>query len=155
MENPGLHCWTKVPALSNSTTLPVPASAAHRFPLWSTATPTRPTKAPCGAVLPSIVARYLPLRLNFWITLVPASPTYPLPFDLLLELSTATLVGNVNCPAPEPTMPAWQSDLLWQTSLCALPSLTPQPQAALNSPFLSNRWTRAFPLSATYTWAPC
>ena len=153
-ENPGLHCCRKLPELPNSTTLPLPASAAHTLPLWSTTTPTRPTKWPCGAVLPSIVARYLPPRLNFWTTLLPTSPTYTSPFDGLLELSTAMLVGTENCPAPEPTTPAWQSVLVLQTSLTAWPSLTPHPQAPLKSPFLLNFWMRAFPLSATYTRPP-
>ena len=105
-------------------------------------------------LLPSIVDRYLPPALNFWTTLLPASPTYTLPFDGPLELSTATLVGIENCPAPEPTTPAWQAVLVLQTSLSASPSLTPHPQAALNFPFLSNFSTRAFALSATYTLPP-
>ena len=42
-------------------TLPVPVSATHRLPLWSTATPATATKWPCGAVVPSIVDWNLPL----------------------------------------------------------------------------------------------
>src|SRR5262249_31472679 len=80
-----------------------------------------------------------------------ASPTYTVPFVGPLLLSTATLVGVVNWPAPAPGMPAWQAVLLLQTSLISAPSLTPHPQAEMNFPFLSNRSTRALPLSATYT----
>ena len=132
----------------------MPASATHRVPFWSTATPARATKWPCEVLLPSIVDTYLPPEVNFCTTLLPASPTYTLPFDEPFELSTATLVGTENCPAPEPTTPAWQAVLVLQTSLCSSPSLTPHPQTALNCPFLLNRWTRAFALSATYTLPP-
>src|SRR5262245_7784274 len=123
----------------------------HRLPFWSTATPARAMKLPCEVLLPSIVARYLPLELNSWTTLVPASPTYTVPLVVPLVLSTATLVGVVNWPAPAPGMPAWQAVLLLQTSLISAPSLTPHPQAEMNLPFLSKRSTRALPLSATYT----
>src|SRR5262249_4867631 len=51
-------------------------------------------------------------------------------------------------------MPAWQSVLVLQTSLTALPSLTPHPQAPLKSPCLLNFWMRAFPLDARYTQPP-
>ena len=109
-----------MPAALNCATLPVPASAIHRVPFWSTATPARLTKWPCGVVLPSIVDRYLPPAVNFWTTLLPASPTYTSPLDGPLELSTATLVGVVNWPAPAPGMPAWHFVLFLQTSLCCL-----------------------------------
>ena len=102
-----------------------------------------------GAVLPSIVSRKLPLLSNFEMTLLLKSPTYTLPFDAPPELSTATLVGLENWPAPEPAIPAWQ--LLVQTWLTAVPSVTPNPQAAMKVPVASNFCTRALPLSATYT----
>ena len=44
-------------------------------------------------------------------------------------------------------LPAWQSDV--QTSLAALPSLTPQPHAARKWPVESNVITRWLPVSAT------
>src|SRR5262245_21186416 len=59
------------------------------------------------------------------------------------------LVGLENWPGPEPALPAWQ--VLVHTSLCATPSATPHPQAAMKVPFASNFCTRALPLSATYT----
>src|SRR5262249_30473259 len=141
----------KLPLGPNSSTLPVPASAVHRLPFWSTATPVRLTKWPCGVEGPSIVDMYLPFVLNFWTTLVPASPTYTSLFDELLELSTAMLVGRVNWPGPEPGMPAWHFVLFLQTSLRATPSVTPHPQTEENFPVLVNFWMRAFPLSAMYT----
>ena len=148
------NSWTKVPVLSNRSTLPVPASAVHTLPFPSTATPPRPEKWPCVAVVPSIVNTGLPDALNFMTTLLPASPTYTEPFDLPLELSTATLVGFWNWPGPAPGMPAWHPFLFVHTSLFAWPSLTPHPQAALKTPFSLKRWTRAFALSATYTLPP-
>src|SRR5262245_29091842 len=110
--------------LLNSVMLSVLPSATHKLPLWSTATPARLTKWPCGVVLPSIVASKVPLASNFRTTLGPASPTYTSPFDGPPELSTAMLVGLDNWPAPE---------------------------AAMKVPVASNFCTRLLPLSATYT----
>src|SRR5262245_17050349 len=117
-------------------------SATHRLPLWSTATPATVEKWPCGVVVPSIVARKVPLGSKTRTTLLPASPTYT------RFPEAAMLVGFENWPAPEPGMPAWQ--LAVQTSLFAMPSVTPQPQAEMKLPLASNLWTRALPLSATY-----
>ena len=86
---------------------------------------------------------------NFEHHVVAGSPTYTSPADGPPELSTAMLVGLENWPAPEPAMPAWQ--VLVQTSLCAMPSVTPYPQAAMKAPVALNFCTRALPLSATYT----
>src|SRR5262249_53834297 len=144
-----VHCWTKLPRASNSMTLPGPASAAHRLPFWSTATPARLWKCPCGAVLPSIDARKVPSAVNLRTTLFPESPTNTLPFDEPGALPTAMLVGLENWPAPEPGMPAWHLEV--QTSLFAAPSATPPPHAATNLLLELNFCTRALPLSATYT----
>src|SRR5262249_28500065 len=76
------------------------------------------------------------------------SPTYTSPFDGPPELSTAMLVGFWNWPAPEPAMPAWQ--VVVQTWLTAVPSVTPYPQAAMKAPVAEHFCTRALPLSATY-----
>jgi hypothetical protein len=46
-------------------------------------------------------------------------------------------------------MPAWHFFLLLQTSLIALPSVTPHPMAATKFPLELNFWIRAFSLSAT------
>src|SRR4030095_10260906 len=75
-----VHSPRNTPDLLNWATLPLPASMVHRLPFWSTATTARLMKLPCEVLLPSIVARYLPLELNSWTTLVPASPTYTVPF---------------------------------------------------------------------------
>src|SRR5262245_15701700 len=151
MENDGLaHCCRNLPLGSNSSTLPVPVSAVHRLPLWSTATPARLTKWPCGVVLPSIVDMKTPLASNFTTTLLPASPTNTLLAAApLVTLLNAMLVGSESWPGPEPGIPAWQ--LAVQTSLCAAPSATPHPQAARKLPLTSNFSTRALPLSAMYT----
>src|SRR5262245_37026014 len=123
--------------------LSVLPSAAQRFWLTSAETPATVEKWPCGAVVPSIVARKLPLESNTSTTALPASPTYT------RFCVAAMLVGLENWPAPEPGMPAWQ--LAVQTSLWAWPSVTPHPKAATKLPLASNFCTRAFPLSATYT----
>src|SRR5262249_52220808 len=94
----------------------------------------------------------LPSESNFKPPLLAASPTYTLPADGLPEAPTAMLVGLENWPGPEPGMPAWQVAV--QTSLCALPSATPHPNAAMNFPVAVNFSTRALPLSATYTTPP-
>src|SRR5581483_630070 len=143
------HCCRKLPAPSNSTTFPVPASATHRLPPSSTATPTTLTKWPCGAVVPSIVANSFPAGVNFRTTLLPASPTYTVPCEGVLELSTAMLVGLENWPAPDPGMPAWHFGFVLQTWLASEPSRTPQPHAARNAPLALKLWIRAFALSAT------
>src|SRR5262245_56952652 len=129
--------------------LSVLATAVQKLPLWSTATPTRLENPPCGAVLPLIVARKLPLVSKFRATLVPASPTSTSPVYGPPELSTSMLMGRQNWVGPEPAMPAWQ--VLVHTSRFAVPSVTPHPQAAMKLPLASNFSTRALPLSATYT----
>src|SRR5262245_13958339 len=111
--------------------------------------PTRLWKWPCGALVPSIVWTNWPSALNTSTTLLPGSPTNTLPADGLPEAPTAMLVGLENWPGPEPGMPAWQVRV--QTSLCALPSLTPHPNAARKLPIASNLSTRALPGSATNT----
>src|SRR5262249_43926313 len=141
--------WRSVRVGSNAVMLSVLASAVQKLPLWSTATPTRLENPPCGAVLPLIVARKLPLVSNFRATLVPASPTYTSPVDGPPELSTAMLVGRENWPGPQPALPAWQGVV--HTSPFPVPSVTPHPQAAMKLPLASNFSTRALPLSATYT----
>src|SRR4029453_12328844 len=103
MEKDGLaHCCKNLPLGSNSSTLPVPASAVHRLPLRSTATPARLTKWPCGVVLPSIDDRKLPAASNFKTTLLPASPMNTLAADGPIAVLTAMLVGRENWPGPEP-----------------------------------------------------
>src|SRR4030095_14686247 len=117
MEKDGLaHCCRNLPLGSTLSPWPVPVSAVHRLPLWSTATPARLTKWPCGVVLPSIVARKKPVASNFTTTLLSASPTNTLPADATPDaLLTAMLVGRESWPGPEPGMPAWQVEV--QTSL--------------------------------------
>src|SRR5262249_61458294 len=75
------------------------------------------------------------------------------PADGLPETPIAMLVGLANWPGPEPGIPAWQLDV--QTSLCGLPSATPQPNAAMKVPLGPNSSTRALPLSPTYTVPFC
>src|SRR5262249_24129566 len=123
--------------------------AAHRLPLWSTATPTRLENPPCGVVLPLFDETKVPSESNLSTTLLPTSPTYTLPADGLPEAPTAMLVGLENWPGPGPALPAWQVRV--QTSLWALPSLTPHPNAAMKLPIASNLSTRALPASATNT----
>src|SRR5262249_34753473 len=118
-------------------------------PLWSTAMPARLENVPCGAVLPSIDDRKLPSASNFKTMLLPVSPTNTLFADGPGDTPTAMVVGRENWPGPEPGIPAWH---VWdvQTSLCAAPSVTPHPHAAMKLPLASNFTIRAFPVSATY-----
>src|SRR5262249_36590162 len=135
------HCCTKLPLASNSLTLA--PSTIHRCPFWSTATPRRSTKWPCGVLLPSIDAWKLPSASNLRTVLLPQSPTNALFFDGPGALPTAMLRGLENWPRPEPAMPAWQFDV--QISLRARPSATPHPHAAMKFVLELNFCTRALP----------
>src|SRR5262249_57593059 len=111
--------------------------------------PTRLWKWPCGALVPSIVRTNWPSTLNTSTTLLPGSPTNTLPGDAPPGTPNAIVVGFENCPGPDPEIPAWQLDV--HTSAWALPSATPQPNAAMKLPIASNLSTRALPGSATNT----
>src|SRR5439155_11124742 len=84
-------------------------------------------------------------QTNFWMRslLISATKTFPLP-------STATPKGALNCPSPEPKIPAWHEEV--QVSKAAMPSCTPQPKVSRKVPVFVNFWMRLLPWSATKTF---
>src|SRR5690349_21654151 len=60
--------------------------------------------------------------------------------------------GPLNCPSPEPLMPAWQLAATVQVSNVLAPVATPNPQARMKLPEESNFCTRRLLNSATYTF---
>src|SRR5215472_11806564 len=68
---------------------------------------------------------------------------------LPLARATTTPDGPLNCPLPEPAIPARHVPV--QTSNFSAPSLTPKPTASTNEPLELNFSKRLFMLSATHT----